>query len=200
MMICHSLRIESSWGPPPPHSDVQEDEYDWPDDESVRPDIAQFNFYESPNSSGITTSRVAPGPSPNEPDNLSTYKFPFFQSLSSENVRPSPMMPAVPSDIHSYYYIRPLLPFFVCPRAHPRPLLPLFVIRSYQSPQPWCKHPWLLNSLNACNALDFRQSISKWCSLSLSVRQHPCLWFNHRLHVFRPSTRLFSNDRYAAAP
>ena len=89
--------------PPPPHSDVQEDEYDWPDDESVRPDIAQFYFYEPPSSSGITTSRVALGPSPNEPDDLSTYKFPFFRSFSSENIPPSPMMPAVPSDIHNYY-------------------------------------------------------------------------------------------------
>lgn len=89
--------------PPPPHSNVQEDEYDWPDDESVRPDIAQFYFYESPSSNGNTTSRVAPGPSPNEPDDLSTYKFPFVRSFSSENIPPSPMTPAVPSDIHSYY-------------------------------------------------------------------------------------------------
>lgn len=86
--------------PPPPHGDVQEDEYDWPDDESVRQDIAQFYFYESPSSSGITTSRVASGSSPND---LSTYKFPFVRSFSSENLPPSPMTPAVPSDIHSYY-------------------------------------------------------------------------------------------------
>ena len=89
--------------PPPPHGDVQEDEYDWPDDESVRPDIAQFYFYESPSSNGITTSRVAPDPSPNEPDDLSTYKFPFVRSFSSEHIPPSPMTPGVPSDIHSYY-------------------------------------------------------------------------------------------------
>jgi hypothetical protein len=90
--------------PSPPHSDVQEDEYDWPDDESVRPDVAQFYFYESPSSSGITTSRVAPGPSPDEPDDFSTYKFPFVRSFSSENLPPSPMTPAVPSGIHSYYF------------------------------------------------------------------------------------------------
>lgn len=89
--------------PPSPHSDVQEDEY-WPDDESVRPDIAQFYFYESPSSSGITTSRVAPGASPDEPDDFSTYKFPFVRSFSSENLPPSPMTPAVPSGIHSYYF------------------------------------------------------------------------------------------------
>jgi len=87
--------------PPSPHSDVQEDEYDWPDDESVRPDIAQFYFYESPSSSGITTGGVAPGPSPDEPDDLSTYKFPFVRSFSSENLPPTP---AVPSGIHSYYF------------------------------------------------------------------------------------------------
>jgi hypothetical protein len=89
---------------PPSHGDVQEDEYDWPDDESVRPDIAQFYFYESPSSSGITTSRVAPGPSPDEPDDLSTYKFPFVRSFSSENFPPSPMTQAVPSGIDSYYF------------------------------------------------------------------------------------------------
>jgi hypothetical protein len=89
--------------PSPPHSDVQEDEYDWPDDESVRPDIAQFYFYESPSSSGVTTSRVAPGPSPDGPNDLSVYKFPFVRSFSSENLPPSPMTPAVPSSIHSYY-------------------------------------------------------------------------------------------------
>jgi hypothetical protein len=87
-----------------PHSDVQEDDYDWPDDESVRPDVAQFYFYESPSSSGITSSRVAPGPSPDEPDDFSTYKFPFVRSFSSENLPPSPMTPAVPSGIHSYYF------------------------------------------------------------------------------------------------
>lgn len=90
--------------PSPPHSDVQEDEYDWRDDEPVRPDIAQFYFYESPSSSGITTGRVAPGPSPDEPDDFSTYKFPFVQSLSSENLPPSRMTPAVPSGIRSYYF------------------------------------------------------------------------------------------------
>ena len=72
--------------PPSRPSDVQEDEYDWPDDESVRPDIAQFYFYGSPSSNGITTSRVAPGPSPDEPDDFSTYKFPFVRSFSSENL------------------------------------------------------------------------------------------------------------------
>jgi hypothetical protein len=90
--------------PPPPHSDVQEDEYDWPDDESVRQDIAQFYFYASPSPSGITTSRVAPGPSPDESDDLSMYKFPFVRSFSSENLPPSPMTPAVPSGIDSYYF------------------------------------------------------------------------------------------------
>ena len=91
--------------PPSPPIDVQEDEYDWPDDESVRPDIAQFYFYESPSSSGITTSRVGPGPSPDEPDDLSAYKFPFVRSFSSsENLPASPMTPAVPSGIHSYYF------------------------------------------------------------------------------------------------
>lgn len=90
--------------PPSPHGDVQEDEYDWPDDESVRPDIAQFYFYESPSSNGITTSRVSPGPLPDEPDGLSTYKFPFVRSFSSENLPSSPMTPAVPSSIHSYYF------------------------------------------------------------------------------------------------
>jgi len=90
--------------PPSPHSDVQEGEYDWPDDESVRPDIAQFYFYESPSSSGITTSRVAPAPSPDEPDDLTTYKFPFVRSFSSENLPPSPMTTAVPSGMHSYYF------------------------------------------------------------------------------------------------
>jgi hypothetical protein len=90
--------------PSPPHSDVQGDEYDWRDDESVRPDIAQFYFYESPSSSGISTSRVAPDPSPDEPDDLSSYKFPFVQSFSSENLPPSPMTPAVPSGIHRHYF------------------------------------------------------------------------------------------------
>jgi hypothetical protein len=90
--------------PPSPPSDVQEDDYDWPDDESVRPDIAQFYFYEPPSSSDITASRVAPGPLPDERDDLSTFKFPFVRSFSSENIPPSPMTPAVPSSIHSYYF------------------------------------------------------------------------------------------------
>lgn len=89
--------------PPQPHSDVQEDEYDWPNDEFIRLDIVQFYFYEPPSSSSITTSHVAPSPSPNEPDDLSTYKFPFFWSFSSENIPLSSMMLAMPSDIHNYY-------------------------------------------------------------------------------------------------
>jgi hypothetical protein len=43
-------------------------------------------------------SRVAPGPLPDEPNDLSMYKFPFAQSFSSENLPLSPMTPAVPSD------------------------------------------------------------------------------------------------------
>ncbi len=89
-----------------PRGDVQEDVYDWPDNESVRPDIAQFYFYESP-SPGITAGQVAPRPSPDEPTDLSTYKFPFVRSFSSEYLPSSPMMPAVPSDIHSYYFEEP---------------------------------------------------------------------------------------------
>ncbi len=91
--------------PLPPHSDVQDDEYDWPDDESVRPDIAQFYFYSNP--SGITAGGAAPRPSPHEPDDLSTYKFPFVRSFSSENLPSGPMTPAVPSDIHNYYFEEP---------------------------------------------------------------------------------------------
>jgi hypothetical protein len=89
--------------PSPPHDDSQEDEYDWPDDESVRPDVAQFYFFESPGPNDSAAGRVAPHPSPHEPDDLSTYKFPFVRSLSSENIPASPMTPSVPSDIHSYY-------------------------------------------------------------------------------------------------
>ncbi len=91
--------------PLPPHSDVQDGEYDWPDDESVRPDIAQFYFYSNP--SGITAGGAAPRPSPHEPDDLSTYKFPFVRSFSSENLPSGPMTPAVPSDIHNYYFEEP---------------------------------------------------------------------------------------------
>jgi hypothetical protein len=87
--------------PSPPHDDSQEDEYDWPDDESVRPDIAQFYFFETSSPSG-GGGRVAP-PSPDEPDDLSAFKFPFVRSLSSENIPASPITPSVPSDIHSYY-------------------------------------------------------------------------------------------------
>ena len=89
--------------PSPPLDDSKEDEYDWPDDESVRPDIAQFYFFESPSHSGSPAGRVAARPSPDEPDDLSTYKFPFVRSLSSENIPASPITPSVPSDIHSYY-------------------------------------------------------------------------------------------------
>ena len=89
--------------PSPPHDDSQEDEYDWPDDESVRPDVAQFYFFESPGLNGSTAGPVAPRPPPHEPDDLATFKFPFVRSLSSENIPASPITPSVPSDIHSYY-------------------------------------------------------------------------------------------------
>lgn len=92
--------------PSPPHDDSVEDEYDWPDDESVRPDIAQFYFYGSPNPI-VSAGQVAPQPSSDELDDLSSYKFPFVRSLSSENIPASPMAPSVPSDIHSYYSEEP---------------------------------------------------------------------------------------------
>lgn len=88
--------------PSPPHDDSQEDEFDWPDDESVRPDIAQFYFFETSSPGGGGVGRIAPL-SPDEPDDLSKFKFPFVRSFPSENIPASPITPSVPSDIHSYY-------------------------------------------------------------------------------------------------
>jgi hypothetical protein len=48
---------------------------------------------------------------------------------------------------------------------------------------------WLLN---ACNALDFLTIEHLKVMSTLPLRQlglHPWLWFKHRLHAFRPSTR-----------
>jgi hypothetical protein len=87
--------------PPSPPHDNSQDEFDWPDDESVRPDIAQFYFFETSSPGGGGAGRIAPL-SPDEPDDLSTFKFPFVRSLS-ENIPASPITPSVPSDIHSYY-------------------------------------------------------------------------------------------------
>jgi len=81
--------------PAPPPEQQHEDEQDWPDDESVRPDIAQFYLYE-PTDNINGGGDVVPGrrPSPDAPhDERSTYTYSF--SSVGGNAR---------GDIESYYF------------------------------------------------------------------------------------------------
>jgi hypothetical protein len=88
--------------PPSPLRDQrQEDDRAWPDDESVRPDTAQFYLY-APPSPGGGTGRVAKRPSPDVPDDeRSTYSLSYS---SPADMRTSAMTASVYSDIHSYYF------------------------------------------------------------------------------------------------
>jgi len=91
--------------PSPPRDQQQEDDCAWPDDESVRPDTAQFYLYAPPSLSG-GTGRVIKHPSPDVPDDeRSTYTLSY--SASPAHMRASAMTAPVYSDIHSYYFGEP---------------------------------------------------------------------------------------------
>jgi hypothetical protein len=96
LLVCLTDRVVLV-PPSPPHSDVQEDEYDWPD-------IAPFYFYESP--APVALLRVVLHPAPSLMG-LTTSPRTNFRSLShsrpkpSPRAEPSPMTPAVLSNIHS---------------------------------------------------------------------------------------------------
>jgi hypothetical protein len=77
----------------PPSPRPPDDDYDWPDDESVRPDIAQFYLYAPPSPSG-GAGEVATRLSPDVPDDeRSTYTYSYAASSSSVDMRASAMAP-----------------------------------------------------------------------------------------------------------
>ena len=83
---------------PPPLEQLREEEQDWPDDESVRPDIAQFYLYEpSGNGGGGGDGDVVAGRrrSPDAPhDERSTYTYSYAASTVGD----------ARGDIESYYF------------------------------------------------------------------------------------------------
>ena len=83
---------------PPPPEQQREEEQDWPDDESVRPDIAQFYLYEpSGNGGGARDRDVIAGRrrSPDAPhDERSTYTYSYATSTAGD----------ARGDIESYYF------------------------------------------------------------------------------------------------
>jgi hypothetical protein len=93
--------------PPSPSPSVErthEDELDWPDDESVRPDVAQFYLYASPSPKGGERQHH----SLDVPDDeRSTYTYSFAASLQSADARASGTMPSERSDVLSYYFGEP---------------------------------------------------------------------------------------------
>lgn len=90
--------------PSPPPEQQREDEQDWPDDESVRPDIAQFYLYE-PSGNRVSASSgggdVVAGRrrSPDAPhDERSTYTYSYTPSTAGGDA---------PGDVESYYFGAP---------------------------------------------------------------------------------------------
>ncbi|KAI0278452.1 hypothetical protein BC826DRAFT_1084281 [Russula brevipes] len=87
----------------PPSPQPPEDDYDWPDDESVRPDIAQFYLY-APSSPSGGAGEVATRLSPDVPDDeRSTYTYSYAASSSSVDMNASAMTPPTHLDTHSRY-------------------------------------------------------------------------------------------------
>jgi hypothetical protein len=94
--------------PPSPSLErTHEDELDWPDDESVRPDVAQFYLYALPSPKGgereVTRHHSLDVPD----DERSTYTYSFAASLQSADVRASGTVPSERSDVLSYYFDEP---------------------------------------------------------------------------------------------
>ncbi|KAI0247520.1 hypothetical protein BJV78DRAFT_1244607 [Lactifluus subvellereus] len=89
--------------PSPTLEQTHEEERDWPDDESVRPDVAQFYLYASPSPKEATAHR-----SPDVPDDeRSTYTYSFARSSPSPpppDMRASTTIPSARSDVLSYYF------------------------------------------------------------------------------------------------
>ncbi|KAI0283483.1 hypothetical protein BC826DRAFT_194537 [Russula brevipes] len=89
----------------PPSPQPPEDDYDWPDDESVRPDIAQFYLY-APSSPSGGAGEVATRLSPDVPDDeRSTYTYSYAASSSSVDMNASAMTPPTHLDTHSRYSV-----------------------------------------------------------------------------------------------
>jgi hypothetical protein len=93
--------------PPPPSPSLEqahEDERDWPDDESVRPDVAQFYLYASPGPKG-GEREVAAHRLPDVPDDeRSTYTYSFAPPSPSVDMRTSATIQSERSDVLSYYF------------------------------------------------------------------------------------------------
>jgi hypothetical protein len=91
----------------PPSPQPPDDDYDWPDDESVRPDIAQFYLY-APSSPSGGAGEVVTRLSPDVPhDERSTYTYSYAASSSSVDMRASAMTPPTHLDTHSRYSEEP---------------------------------------------------------------------------------------------
>lgn len=90
--------------PSPTLEQTHKEERDWPDDESVRPDVAQFYLYASPSPRGGNGEAPAPF-SPDVPDDeRSTYTYSFARSSPSPDMRASATIPSARSDVLSYYF------------------------------------------------------------------------------------------------
>lgn len=97
------LAAETSPMPPPspPPEQQREDEQDWPDDESVRPDIAQFYLYEPSGervsvSGGVEEMISGRRRSPDAPhDERSSYTYSYTPSTVGGDAR---------GDVESYYF------------------------------------------------------------------------------------------------
>jgi hypothetical protein len=96
--------------PPMPPSSLErthEDELDWPDDESVRPDVAQFYLYASPGHKGGEREATKHHSLDVPDDERSTYTYSFAASLQSADGRASGTIPSERSDVLSYYFDEP---------------------------------------------------------------------------------------------
>ncbi len=91
--------------PSPPRDQRQEANYPWPDEEFVRPDIAQFYLYTPPSPSG-SAGGFTKRPSPDVPDDeRSTYTYSY--PASSTDMRAGTMAASLHSDVHGYYFGEP---------------------------------------------------------------------------------------------
>jgi hypothetical protein len=96
------LAAETAPMPPPsPLPEQQREDEDWPDDESVRPDIAQFYLYEPSGervsvSGGVEDMIAGRRRSPDAPhDERSTYTYSYTPSTTGGDPR---------GDVESYYF------------------------------------------------------------------------------------------------
>lgn len=88
-----------------PSSDrLHEGEDDWPDEELLRPDIAQFYLY-APPSPIRGPGRLSPRPTPDVPDDeRSTYTYSYAASSSSADMYANGMTTSTHSGIHTHYF------------------------------------------------------------------------------------------------